>query len=105
MAQAVRVLLDDTGKAQFTGISSDRSHPLKHILLWAERLSVQHVARQAGVSRPAGLRWQQRYGAGASTALPQDEMQPSGLLPDAHIILALLPDWIEDYRAFVWLPA
>ena len=59
MAQTVCVLLDATDAARLAVIVSDRARPLKHIqrvrmvLLSAERLSVQDVARWAGVSRPA----------------------------------------------------
>ncbi len=67
MAQTVCVLLDDATKLALSTIAGDRSRPLKHILrarivlLSFERLSVQDVARQAGVSRPAVWRWQQRF--------------------------------------------
>lgn len=66
MAQTVRVLLNAAAKLQLAEIARDRSRPLKHIprahivLLSVERLSVQDVARQSGVSRPAVWRWQQR---------------------------------------------
>lgn len=59
MAQTVCVLLDDAARLQLAEIARDRPRPLKHILrahivlLSVERLSVQDVARQAGVSRPA----------------------------------------------------
>ena len=63
MAQTVCVLLDDAAKSQLTGIAGDRSRPLKHIfrarivLLSAERLSVQDVARQARVIPRRAERW------------------------------------------------
>lgn len=69
MAQTVCVLLDDATKLALSTIAGDRSRPLKHILrarivlLLFERLSVQDVARQAGVSRA-------QSGAGSS-ALPR----------------------------------
>ena len=59
MAQTVCVIPDATDTARLAAIADDRSRPLKHIqrarivLLSAERLSVQNVARQAGVSRPS----------------------------------------------------
>ena len=59
MAQTVCIILDATERARLNAIIGDRSRPLKHIqrarilLLSAERLSLQQVARQAGVSRPA----------------------------------------------------
>lgn len=45
------------------------------MLLSGGRLTVQDVARQAGVSRPAVWRWQQRYG----------EEGVAGLLHDGHV--------------------
>jgi hypothetical protein len=42
---------------------------------------------------------------GRQTALLQDEMRPSGILPSAHIILALLADWVEDYWELIRLLA
>jgi transposase len=78
MAQTVCIILDATERARLNAIIGDRSRPLKHIqrarilLLSAERLSVQEVARQAGVSRPAVWRWQQRYGEQGSEGLLRD---------------------------------
>jgi transposase len=87
MAQTVCILLDAAAKAQLTGIAGDRSRPLKHILrariilLSAERLSVQDVARHAGVSRPAVWRWQQRYGEEGVDGLLRDKTRPPGIPP------------------------
>ena len=87
MAQTVCVLLDDAAKARLTTIADDRSRPLKHILrarivlLSAERLNVQEVARQAGVSRPAVWRWQQRYGEEGVEGLLRDKTRPPGIAP------------------------
>ena len=87
MAQTVCILLDDAAKAQLTVIAGDRSRPLKHILrariilLSAERLSVQDVARHAGVSRPAVWRWQQRYGEEGVDGLLRDKTRPPGIPP------------------------
>lgn len=67
MAQTVCVLPDASDSAGLVAIASDRSRSLKYIqrarivLLSAERLSFQEVARPAGVSRPAVWRWQGRY--------------------------------------------
>jgi len=58
------VLLDEAAKTRLTAVAEDRSRPLKHILrarimlLSHDRPTVQDVARQAGVSRPAVWRWQ-----------------------------------------------
>lgn len=87
MAQTVCVLLDEATKARLTGIAGDRSRPLKHILrarivlLSGERLSVQEVARQAGVSRPAVWRWQQRFGEEGVEGLLHDKTRPPGKEP------------------------
>ncbi|AIQ93134.1 Putative transposase [Methylobacterium oryzae CBMB20] len=53
------MLLDVSNAARLDAIANDRSRQLKHtqrariVLLSAERLNVQDVARRAGVSRPA----------------------------------------------------
>ena len=87
MAQTVCVLLDDATMSQLAGIAGDRSRPLKHtqrariVLLSAERLSVQDVARRAGVSRPAVWRWQQRYAEAGVEGLLRDKTLPPGTPP------------------------
>ena len=87
MAQTVCVLLDATGAARLAAIASDRSRPLKHtqrariVLLSAERLSVQDVARRAGVSRPAVWRWQRRYAEAGVEGLLRDKTRPPGTPP------------------------
>jgi transposase len=87
MAQTVCVLLDEAAASQLTAIADDRSRLLKHILrariilLSAKRLTVQEVARQAGVSRPAVWRWQQRYGEEGVEGLLRDKTRPPGLPP------------------------
>src|SRR6201747_1076893 len=87
MAQTVCIILDATERARLSAIIADRSRPLKHIqrarivLLSAERLSVQEVARHAGVSRPAVWRWQQRYGEEGSEGLLRDKTRPPGTPP------------------------
>ena len=87
MAQTVGVLLDDVTKSALSAIAGDRSRPLKHILracivlLSSERLSVQDVARQAGVSRPAVWRWQQRFAEEGVEGLLHDKTRPPGTPP------------------------
>jgi transposase len=87
MAQTVCIILDAAERTRLNAIIADRSRPLKHILrarivlLSAERLSVQEVARQAGVSRPAVWRWQQRYGEEGSAGLLRDKTRPPGTPP------------------------
>jgi transposase len=87
MAQTVCVLLDAADTTRLTVIAEDRSRPLKHIqrarivLLSAERLSVQDVARRAGVSRPAVWRWQRRYAEAGVEGLSRDKTRPPGTPP------------------------
>lgn len=67
MAQTVSAIVGAENRAHVAALFSDRIRPLKHvqraniIVLSAERLSVQEVARQAGVSRPAVWRSQVCY--------------------------------------------
>ncbi|MCJ2046047.1 helix-turn-helix domain-containing protein, partial [Methylobacterium sp. J-078] len=87
MAQTVCVLLDAATQSALAAIAGDRSRPLKHILrariilLSAERLNVQEVARQAGVSRPAVWRWQQRFPEEGVEGLLHDKTRPPGTPP------------------------
>lgn len=87
MAQTVCVLLDDATPSALVTIAGDRSRPLKHILrarivlLSAERLPVQEVARQAGISRPAVWRWQQRFAEEGVEGLLGDKTRPPGTPP------------------------
>ncbi|WP_446720994.1 helix-turn-helix domain-containing protein [Methylobacterium sp. 092160098-2] len=82
MAQTICVLPDEATKSALIEIAGDRSRPLEHILraciilLAAERLSVQDVARQAGVNHPVVWRWQQRF-AEAGVADPLRDKDPS----------------------------
>jgi transposase len=61
--------------------------PFKHILrapivlLLAERIYAQDVARRAGVSRPAVWRWQHRYGEDGVAGLLRDKTRPPGIPP------------------------
>ncbi|KAA0675657.1 IS630 family transposase, partial [Roseomonas genomospecies 6] len=58
MAQTVSVIVGAEDRARLAAILGDRNRPHKHvqrvniIMLSAERLAVQEVARRAGVSRP-----------------------------------------------------
>ena len=94
MAQTVCVLLDDATKLALSTIAGDRSRPLKHILrarivlLSFERLSVQDVARQAGVSRPAVWRWQQRFAEEGVEGLLRDKTRPPGTPPHSTYTVA-----------------
>ena len=51
------------------------------ILLSAERLAVLQIAQQAGVSRPAVWRWQQRYGEEGIDGLLRDKTRKPGRAP------------------------
>ena len=87
MAQIVNVILSTEDRERLLAIASDRSRPLKHvqrariILLSAERLPVLQVADQAGVSRPAVWRWQQRYGEEGIDGLLRDKTREPGRSP------------------------
>ena len=87
MAQTVCVMLDAGERARLAAIASYGSRPLKHIqrarivLLSAERLSVQDVARRAGVGRPAVWRWQRRFGEEGVEGLLRDKTRPPGTPP------------------------
>src|SRR4051794_40344255 len=67
MAQSVCLVVSAGDRARLEAIVADRNRSQKHVararlvLLSADRLDVATVARRAGVSRPAGWRWQQRY--------------------------------------------
>jgi transposase len=87
MAQTVSVLLAAGDRERLLAIAGDRSRPLEHvqrariILLSAERFPVLRVARQAGVSRPAVWRWQQRYGEEGIDGLLRDKTRKPGRAP------------------------
>ena len=87
MAQTVCVIINESDKARLADIVGNRSRPHKHVLrarvvlLLAERLNVQDVARQAGVSRPAVWRWQQRYAEEGVDGLLRDKTRPPGTPP------------------------
>ena len=94
MAQTVCVISSATDLAHLSAIVSDRARPLKHIqrarivLLSAERLSVLNVAQQAGVSRPAVWRWQQRYAKEGIKGLLRDKTRPPGKPPHSTDTIA-----------------
>lgn len=87
MAQTVCMLLDDATQSALAAIAGDRSRPLKHILrtrivlLSAERLPVQELARQASISRSAVWRWQQRFAEEGVEGLLRDKTRPPGTPP------------------------
>lgn len=99
MAQTVCVIVSPEDRARLDALLADRNRPLKHqqrariVLLSAQRLPVQEVAVQAGVSRPAVWRWQVRFGEEGVDGLLRDKTRPPGTpaLPAAKVaeVLAL----------------
>ena len=87
MAQTVNVIVPAEDRERLLAIVGDRNRPLKHvqrakiILLSADRLPVLEVARQAGLSRPAVWRWQQRYGEQGVDGLLHDKTRKPGKAP------------------------
>ncbi|KMO22142.1 IS630 family transposase [Methylobacterium indicum] len=87
MAQTVCVTPSAADLTRLSAIVADRGRPLKHIqrarivLLSAKRLCVLDVAQQAGVSRPAVWRWQQRYAEEGVEGLLRDKTRPPGKPP------------------------
>lgn len=87
MAQTVSVIVGAEDRARLAALLSDRNRPLKHvqraniIVLSAERLPVQEVARRAGVSRPAVWRWQVRYAEQGVDGLLRDKTRKPGRAP------------------------
>nr|WP_276330921.1 IS630 family transposase [Methylobacterium currus] len=94
MAQTVCVILTEDEKARLRAISQDRARPLKHVqrarivLLSAERLPVLEVAHQAGVSRTAVWRWQQRFAEEGVDGLLRDKTRPPGKPPHSTSTVA-----------------
>jgi transposase/predicted DNA-binding transcriptional regulator AlpA len=84
MAHTVCPIVSSEDATRLTAIIEDRNRPLKHIqrariiLLCAERLTVQEVARRAGVSRPAVWRWQRRYAEGGVERLLREGSRKPG---------------------------
>jgi len=87
MAQTVSVIVGPEDRARLAAVVGDRNRPQKHaqratiILLSAERLPVQEVARRAGVSRPAVWRWQVRYAEQGVDGLLRDKTRKPGKAP------------------------
>lgn len=87
MAQTVCVFLDDATQSAIAAIAGVQSRPLEHILrarivpLSAERLPVVEVALQAGISRPAVWRWEQRFAEEGVEGLLSDKTRPPGTPP------------------------
>ena len=64
MAQSVCVVVNAADRERLAAIVADRNRPRKHVerarivLASADRMSVQQVAHNIGVSRPTVWRWQ-----------------------------------------------
>lgn len=97
MAQTVSIIVGAEDRARLVAILGDRNRPLKHIqrvniiVLSAERLAVQEVARRAGVSRPTVWRWQVRYAEQGVDGLLRDKMRKPVRAP-----LPTIPDRFND---------
>ena len=87
MAQTVSLLLSTGDPAGLHRVIEDRSRPVKHVqraqivLLSADRLPVQEIAKRVGVSRPMVWRWQQRYAEEGLDGLLRDKTRPPGTPP------------------------
>ena len=81
------VLVSAADRQRLAAILADRNRPQKHvarariILDSAERLDVAEVARQAGISRPAVWRWQQRFAEAGVDGLLRDKTRKPGKPP------------------------
>jgi transposase len=87
MAQTVCIVVGDEDRMRLAALVGDRNRPQKHVqrarivLLSADRLPVLAVARQAGVSRPAVWRWQQRFAEQGVDGLLRDNTRKPGKKP------------------------
>src|ERR1700745_3585928 len=84
MALTVSILLSVDERAQLVALVGDRTRPHKHvlrariILLSADRLPVLSIEQRAGVSRPAGWRWQPLCAENGVAGLLRDKTRPPG---------------------------
>lgn len=84
MSQTVNIILLSEDKARLVAVVGDRNRSTKHVqrakivLASAARLPVAEVARQAGVSRPAVWRWQQRFAEAGVDGLLHDKTRKPG---------------------------
>ena len=94
MSQTVNVILSAEDEVRLATVVSDRNCSSKHVqrakivLTSAARLPVAEVARQAGVSRPAVWRWQQRFAEAGVEGLLHDKTRKPGLAPLPVAIVA-----------------
>jgi transposase len=84
MAQTLCPIVSADDRARLESVVADRNRPQKHVararivLLSARRLDVAAVARQAGISRPAVWRWQQRFAEAGVDGLLRDRTRKPG---------------------------
>lgn len=87
MSQTVSVIISPEDRARLTAIIGDRNRPLKHVqrarivLLSGERLPVQVIARQTGLSRPSVWRWQCRFAEKGVDVLLREPSRKPGRAP------------------------
>jgi transposase len=87
MAQIVCPLISAEDRVRLEAIIADRNRAQKHvarariILGSAERLPVAHVAKRAGVGRPAVWRWQERFAFAGVDGLLRDATRKPGKAP------------------------
>lgn len=87
MAQTISVIVSSEDRARLCAVIDDRNRRQKHVqrarivLLSAKRLPVLAVAREAGVSRPAVWRWQQRFAEQGVDGLLRDKTRKPGKAP------------------------
>src|SRR6201984_23464 len=94
MAQTVCVIVSAEDRARLAAIIGDRSRPLKHmqrariVLQSADRLPALEISRRAGVSRPAGWRWQRHYAEKGVERLLHEGSRKPGKAPVAVATVA-----------------
>lgn len=87
MAQTVSVIVSVEDRELLSAVLNDRNRPLKHVqrahivLLSADRLPVQEIARRMGVSRPSVWRWQRHFAEHGVDVLLREPSRKPGKAP------------------------
>lgn len=87
MSQTVSVIISSEDRERLLSIVADRNRLQKHVqrarivLLSAERLPVQEVARQVGLSRPSVWRWQRHFAESGVDILLREPSRKPGKAP------------------------
>jgi len=87
MAQTVSVIVSFEDRERLAAVLDDRNRPLKHVqraqivLLSADRMPVQEIARQTGVSRPSVWRWQRYFAEHGVDVLLREPSRKPGKAP------------------------